>query len=203
MTTTITIAAEAYDAITAAIIRCRWLRNQKGSPRHFSRIATIATTTTNSIAAMSTLPPARTASSSIAAGALITTSAATTTAATAIQLLDAPAIVIVMADLDLDPLNPRSTSSRREVPKFFVLRHRSLLNLQAPSHQTARGTIMQIEDDYNAVMAVISEIADDGYRGAATEAIILLRTRRELGYADPGGPLAMRLRREAMEGQPA
>jgi hypothetical protein len=52
---------------------------------------------------------------------------------------------------------------------------------------------------YNAALALIRQIDDDGYRRAATEAIILERVRREKGFSDPAGELAMRLRLEAME----
>jgi hypothetical protein len=52
---------------------------------------------------------------------------------------------------------------------------------------------------YQEAMALIQKIDDDAYRAACVEAIIDIRVHRELGYPDPGGELAMSLRRKAME----
>jgi hypothetical protein len=42
------------------------------------------------------------------------------------------------------------------------------------------------------------QIEDPDYRQAVIEALIRARVRREQGLDDPGGQLAMRLRREAV-----
>lgn len=44
--------------------------------------------------------------------------------------------------------------------------------------------------DYDSAVDAILQIADDGYRNAAIEAVILHRVRQEKGFNDPGGPLA-------------
>jgi hypothetical protein len=51
--------------------------------------------------------------------------------------------------------------------------------------------------DYDQAMKCARQIKGDDYRAAAIEAIILKRVQREMGFSDPGGTLAMRLRREA------
>jgi hypothetical protein len=52
------------------------------------------------------------------------------------------------------------------------------------------------EEAFRAIMLKIESIPDEGYRSALIEAAILYRCKQELGHADPGGTLAMRLRRE-------
>jgi hypothetical protein len=52
---------------------------------------------------------------------------------------------------------------------------------------------------YDTALALITQIEDDGYRRVATEALILELVRREKGFHDAGGELAMHLRREAAD----
>jgi hypothetical protein len=54
------------------------------------------------------------------------------------------------------------------------------------------------KDGYGTAIALVKKIADDEYRRAAIEAVIVTRVRRELGHSDLSCELAMRLRREAM-----
>jgi len=51
--------------------------------------------------------------------------------------------------------------------------------------------------DYNQAMTCARDIEDDDYRAAVIEALIAKRVQRETGHIDPGGTLAMKLRREA------
>jgi hypothetical protein len=54
-----------------------------------------------------------------------------------------------------------------------------------------------MDEVYYATLDLILQIDDDQYREGAIEGLIQARVRREQGFNDPGGPLAMRLRREA------
>lgn len=56
-----------------------------------------------------------------------------------------------------------------------------------------------IRESYEAAIAVIQKIDDEEYRTAAIEGAVAIRVKRERGHTDLGGPLAMRLRREAQE----
>jgi hypothetical protein len=57
--------------------------------------------------------------------------------------------------------------------------------------------IEKLNNDYKAAIRLIRQITDDEYRQEASNAVIALRVRRELGYDHPSGDLAMRLRKEA------
>ena len=57
----------------------------------------------------------------------------------------------------------------------------------------------EASSSYDAALALITRIDDEGYRRVATEAVILERVKRDQGFNDPGGELAMRLRRDAKE----
>jgi hypothetical protein len=52
---------------------------------------------------------------------------------------------------------------------------------------------------YDSALALIQQIEDDDFRGAAIEAVIVQRVRRETGSNDPAGALAMTLRRSAFQ----
>jgi hypothetical protein len=56
-----------------------------------------------------------------------------------------------------------------------------------------------MNDAYNEALYLVQQIEDDAYRAAATESLIGVRVRRELGYDHPSGDLAMSLRREALK----